>query len=184
MKINFITGNQKKVAIAQAAFGQEFQIISKDLDIPELQSMSLKEIALDSAYKAMQIVNEPLILTDSGFFIDGLNGFPGPFIKWTNKSLTNHDILAMLLNKETRRAHTEDCLVYIAPGQQPHVFYSQVSGEIVEEANQGQSTISQLFIPDVLGHAVSELSPEEEAKFWAQHITNYSQLKAYLLSQK
>ena len=46
MKINFITGNQKKVAIAQAAFGQEFQIISKDLDIPELQSMSLKEIAL------------------------------------------------------------------------------------------------------------------------------------------
>ena len=184
MKINFITGNPQKVAIAQAALGTGFQIVPRDLDIPELQSMSLQEIALDSAYKALQIVKEPLMLTDSGFFIDGLNGFPGPFVKWTNKTLTNHDILAMLLNKGTRRAHTEDCLVYIAPGQKPEVFYSQVSGEIVEYAEQSKSTISQLFIPDVLGHAVSKLSPLEEAKFWAEHITNYSQLKAYLLSQK
>ena len=184
MRINFITGNPQKVAIAQAALGTGFQIVPRDLDIPELQSMSLQEIALDSAYKALQIVKEPLMLTDSGFFIDGLNGFPGPFVKWTNKTLTNHDFLAMLLNKSTRRAHTEDCLVYIAPGQQPKVFYSQVSGEIVEDAEQSKSSISQLFIPDNLGHPVSELTYEKEAEFWSQHITNYSQLKAYLLSQK
>lgn len=184
MKINFITGNPQKVAIAQAALGAEFEIYAADLDIPELQSMSLEEIAVDSAHKALQILNEPLILTDSGFFIDALNGFPGPFVKWTNKTLGNHDFLSMLASKASRQAHTEDCLVYIAPGQDPVVFYSRVSGEVVQAAEDKSSSISQLFIPDDLGHAVSDLSFEKEAEFWAQHNTNYSQLKAYLLSKK
>ena len=184
MKINFITGNPQKVAIAQAALGKDFQILAKDIDLPEVQSMALTEIEIYSAQKALEIVKEPLILTDSGFFIDGLNGFPGPFVKWTNKTLTNHDFLAMLLNKSTQKAHTEDCLIYAAPGRNPVIFYSRISGEVVTEAPQNQSSISQLFIPDDLGHPVADLSFDEEAKFWAQHNTNYSQLKAYLLSQK
>mgnify|MGYP005645344897 FL=1 len=184
MKINFITGNPQKVAIAQAALGKDFQILATDIDLPEVQSMALTEIAIYSAKKALEIVKEPLILTDSGFFIDALNGFPGPFVKWTNKTLTNHDFLAMLLNKRTQKAHTEDCLVYAVPGKKPVIFYSRVSGKVVTEAQQNQSSISQLFIPDDLGHPVSHLNFEEEARFWAQHNTNYSQLKAYLLSQK
>ncbi len=184
MKINFITGNPQKVDIARAALGNKFTVSPADLDIPELQSMSLEEIAVDSAQKALQILKQPLILTDSGFFIDGLSGFPGPFVKWTNKHLTNHDFLAMLLNKGSRRAHTEDCLVYIEPKQAPVVFYSRVSGEVVTTAAQKKSSISQLFIPDGLGHPVSDLSSEQEAEFWAQHNSNYNQLKTYLLSKK
>lgn len=183
MRINFITGNPQKVAIAQAGLAP-FEIVQNNIDLPELQSMSLKEIAIESAKHAMQILNQPLMLTDSGFFIDGLNGFPGPFVKWTNKTLTNHDFLAMLLNKGTRRAHTEDCVVFAEPGKKPQVFYSKISGHIVETADQGPSSISQLFIPDQLKHPVADLSFEQEAQFWAQHNTNYSQLKAYLLSKK
>ena len=184
MRINFITGNPQKVQIAQASIGNEFEIIQHDLDIVEPQSNSLKEIAVFSAKKALEIINEPLMLTDSGFFIDGLNGFPGPFVKWTNKTLTNHDFLAMLLNKPTRRAHTEDCLVYIEPGSQPVVFYSKISGYIVDSAKQNSSSISQLFIPDELTHPVADLSKEQEALFWANHNTNYQQLKTYLKSKK
>ena len=183
MQINFITGNPQKLAIAQAGL-PSFEIVQTDLDLPEHQSMCLKEIALNSAHLAMQVLKKPLILTDSGFFIEALNGFPGPFVKWTNKHLTNHDFLAMLLNKGSRRAHTEDCLVYIEPKQAPVVFYSRVSGEVVTTAAQKKSSISQLFIPDGLGHPVSDLSSEQEAEFWAQHNTNYSQLKSYLLSRK
>lgn len=183
MKINFITGNPQKVAIAQAGLSP-FEITQTDIDLPEIQTMSLREIAVFSAKQALNILNKPLMLTDSGFFIEGLNGFPGPFVKWTNQTLTNHDFLAMLLNKGNRRAHTEDCVVYVEPGQEPVVFYSKISGKIVTDAPQNKSSISQLFIPDALGHPVSHLSFEQESLFWAQHNTNYSQLKSYLLSKK
>ncbi len=180
MQINFITGNPQKVAIANAALNPEFTIKANDIDLPEHQSMCLKTIATNSAEAALAIVGEPLILTDSGFFIEALTGFPGPFVKWTNQTLSTENFMAMLTGAGTRRAYVEDCLVFAAPGQKPQIFCSQVPGRITLEPCPGMSTISKMFIPNQLGHVVAKLSPQREAEFWGEHNTNYAQLKAYL----
>ena len=180
MQINFITGNPQKVAIANAALNPEFTIKATNIDLPEHQSMCLKTIASNSAEAALAVVGEPLILTDSGFFIEALNGFPGPFVKWTNQTLSTENFMAMLKGKQNRRAYTEDCLVLGVPGQPLQTFYCRVPGQVSLEPGRGMSTISKLFLPDELGHIVAKLPEQQEAEFWAKHNTNYAQLKAYL----
>ena len=45
----------------------------------EIQSNSLDEIAKQKAKDAYRKIVRPLIVEDTGLFIDSLSGFPGPY---------------------------------------------------------------------------------------------------------
>ena len=45
----------------------------------EIQSNRLEEIALQKSKEAYGKIGEPLIVEDTGLFIDSLKGFPGPY---------------------------------------------------------------------------------------------------------
>ena len=72
--------NHAKESLAK--FGVDLE--QKDLDIDEIQSDSISKIAEDKAKKAFAILQEPLVVSDSGWEIPALNNFPGPYMKYVN----------------------------------------------------------------------------------------------------
>ena len=78
--VTFITGNQAKADFLAKHLG--YPIKHKKLDLDEIQSLNLKEIAEHKARQAYGEIKSPVLIEDAGLFIKALGGLPGPFIKW------------------------------------------------------------------------------------------------------
>ena len=82
-KIVFVTGNKGKFAEVRDIlknFGIE-AIQNKD-GYPELQEDELEPIAANGAQYVANKLNMPVMVDDSGIFINALNGFPTLFPLW------------------------------------------------------------------------------------------------------
>ncbi len=80
--ITFVTSNTRKFATAVehlSPAGIELEQVALDLD--EIQADSVVPVALHKAQQAFRALHRPVIIEDSGFYIDELDGFPGPFAR-------------------------------------------------------------------------------------------------------
>ncbi|MFZ5391941.1 MAG: non-canonical purine NTP pyrophosphatase [Patescibacteria group bacterium] len=181
-KIYFITGNKNKFQTALVAFKDSgFELLQKTIDTPEIQSDDLGKIASFSAKFAANILKHPIFLTDAGCFIESLNGFPGPFIKYVNQYLTAQDFLRLMTGKNNRKVFFKECLAYCEPGQNPVLFFSSAEGKIsIKSGKQGQTSINEIFIPKGLNHPESEIPRKQMIQFWNNNINNVSLLIEYL----
>ena len=78
--IKFATGNQRKIAEANAAC-KDFDIIIEPIqvDIYEIQHHDPLEVAKHKAHAAYRAAGEPVVVTDTSWSIPALNGFPGGY---------------------------------------------------------------------------------------------------------
>lgn len=188
-QIVFVTGNKYKFEIAQKVLGNtDFELIQQKIETPEIQSTDVEEIAFYSAKFAADKLGKPVALTDAGWYINALNGFPGPFIKFINQWLTSEDILRLMEGKTDRTVTIKGCLAYCEPGKEPLTFPSQVTGSIsgkaVKTDKEGNTPINELFIPDGYGGKVeSEIPREDMVKYWSK-VENYWEKLAEYLSKK
>jgi XTP/dITP diphosphohydrolase len=165
----YLTGNRFKFHVAQQAlFGTDIVLEQNRLAVPEIQSNSVQEIAEFSAQWASHHIDQPYIVTDSGFYIDALNSFPGPFIKYANQWFSVDDLLRLMHNRAYRHLSVQDCLVYVRPGQAPVSFLGHYQGRIATEPGESTGTpIERLFIPAGYEMPISEFSPEEQVNYWS-----------------
>jgi XTP/dITP diphosphohydrolase len=80
------------------------------LNLEEIQSNSIKEIALKKAQDAFSKCKKPLIIEDDGLCIDSLDGFPGPYSSYVHKTIGNQGILDLL--KKNRNAKFISTITY------------------------------------------------------------------------
>jgi len=66
------------------------------LTLEEIQSNSIKQIALKKVQNAFSKCNTPLIIEDDGLHVDSLGGFPGPYSSYVQKTVGNKGILNLL----------------------------------------------------------------------------------------
>src|SRR3989344_556765 len=112
-EIIFVTGNKYKFRVAQKSLmGSGFKLVQKKLETPEIQSDLVEEVSAFSAKWAANILKKPVVVSDGGCYIEALNGFPGPFIKYINKWLSAGDLLNLMKGKKNRRVFWRDCLAY------------------------------------------------------------------------
>jgi len=177
----FATGNSLKFAIAQKALeGTDIVLIQQKLDLPEIQSEDGKEIASFSAQWGSNLLKKPIVVSDAGYYIEALNGFPGPFIKYINQWLTAEDLLRLMEGKENRNAFIKECIAYCESGGEPVCFFGDFKGTIAREAGaKGATPINEIFIPDGLTRPESEISNEERLNFWKQDAA-WRELAEYL----
>lgn len=104
MKINYVTTNKLKFAIAERFFANnsEYELVQISQETPEIQAASCEEIAAFSAQHIAKEIGEPCVVMDAGFFIPALGGFPGPFVKQVNNWLSEEQILRMLTADDDR----------------------------------------------------------------------------------
>lgn len=158
------------------------ELVQSAIDTPEIQSTSVEEIAVQSALWACRQTGEPSIKSDAGCFIESVNGFPGPFLKYVNDWLTQEDYISLLSGKDNRRAYFEDALAIAYPDGTTHVFSQKVYGTIAEtvDPNATRWSMDALFIPDSAGKTLGSMTDEEQVAFWGDG--NWPDMIRYLES--
>jgi inosine triphosphate pyrophosphatase len=161
-QLTFITGNA-----AKAKYLKEYFHIPVDhlkLDLIEIQSLDLQEIAIDKAKRAYEIVQKPVLVEDVSLTFIGLKSLPGPLIKWFLETLGNEGLCKLVDSLSTRDAVAAvEFVLYDESG--PHCFGNSVKGTVTE-IPRGERTFgwSQIFIPDGFSQTWEEMSEEEREK--------------------
>ncbi|OGD78686.1 hypothetical protein A2368_02120 [Candidatus Collierbacteria bacterium RIFOXYB1_FULL_49_13] len=180
-KIVFVTGNEYKFQVAVEAlkpYGIELEQIR--LETPEIQSTKVEDVAGFSAKWVSEKLDRPAVLTDAGYYIQALCGFPGPFIKWVNSWLTAENYVKLMEGKVDRKIVVKECLAYCEPGKEPVVFVGEFVGQMAEKVGaKGTTPINEVFIPEGFDRVESEISREEMVKFWGTS-GNWQKLGEYL----
>jgi XTP/dITP diphosphohydrolase len=170
MRLVYVTGNAFKLAVAERALeGSGVVLVQKDLDAPEIQSDRVEDVAIYAGEWACRRLGEPVVVTDGGFYIEALNGFPGPFVKFVNQWLTAQDLLDLMQGKDDRRIVARDCLAYCRPGEKPVTFSGSYPGVLatVPGERNGRS-IERVFIPTGYTAPVSDWPAEEQLAYWSR----------------
>jgi XTP/dITP diphosphohydrolase len=169
-KLVYVTGNAFKLAVAERALeGSGIVLVQKALDAPEIQSDSVEDVAIYAGEWACRQLGEPVVVTDGGFYIEALNGFPGPFVKFVNQWLTAQDLLDLVRGKDERRIVARDCLAYCRPGEKPVTFSGSYPGGLATVPGEGNGRpIERVFIPVGYTAPVSDWSAGEQLAYWGR----------------
>jgi non-canonical purine NTP pyrophosphatase (RdgB/HAM1 family) len=118
---------------------------------------------------------------DVGFYIEALNGFPGPFVKYVNEWLSQEDVIRLMQGKASRKAYFKDALAIAYPDGSTKVFTSKTAGTIAESVDLANTkwTMNSLFIPDGYSKTLGSMSDDEQTRFWDDGRT-WSQLTDFL----
>lgn len=116
------------------------------LEIEEIQSDSIKEIAIKKSQYAYLNANSPVLVEDDGLFIDGLSGFPGQYSAYVFKTIGNMGVLDLLRNHENRSAEFVSIIAF-CNGQTPQIFEGKIRGQIAEDITEGGWGFDPIFIP-------------------------------------
>lgn len=154
--IYYVTGNKHKFNSAQEMlkpFG--INIEQKIVDIPEIQSDSIEEIAIEKAKKAYEQIKQPLFVNDSGWIIPALNGFPGPYMKYINDWLSPEDFINLMIDKTDRTSILRQVIVYIDENG-TKTFENDSIGKILEKPSSVKGRSSDMVVSFANNLSVSE----------------------------
>lgn len=131
--LHYISGNNDKFRNA-SKFMADFGItLHQDvLGLDEIQADSSQDIVIKKSTQAFAIVKQPLFVNDASWHIPALGGFPGPFMKYMVKWLTEGDILKLMKGKTDRTIILSDTIGY-TDGNIQKVFNRQVKGMLLEQ---------------------------------------------------
>ncbi len=182
--ITYITGNDQKWKTAQDILGGYGILVSrKSIETPEVQSLQVEDVAAFSAYFAAATLDAPVIVTDAGFYIEALKGFPGSLVKHVNDTLTSNDILNMMKDHENRSVTVKECLAYCAPGSEPVTFTSEQKATLASEASGERSSIDNILILPGFTETVGTAPKEKLEKYWVEQLQHYRDFAEFLSSQ-
>ena len=150
--LTFVTGNAKKLEEVRAilASGEKlpFEIVSKKIDLPELQGEP-EEISVQKCELAAKEVGGPVMVEDTSLCFNALGGLPGPYIKWFLEK-TGHEGLNNLLAAYDDKSAYAQCVfsLSLGPGHAPIVFDGRTAGRIVPARGPTDFGWDPVFEPD------------------------------------
>lgn len=149
MKISFATGNNNKLnEFRNYLKPMNIEIEHIDIEYPEIRSDKIEDIAKQGAIYISKKINRPVIVEDSGLFIESLNGFPGTYTKWVHQKIGHEGIFRLLKEKENK-AEFKACIGLHIPGKEPITFLGISKGTVItEERGTKGWGHDPIFIPE------------------------------------
>lgn len=179
MALTYVTGNAAKAE--QLGRHLNYPVRHKKLDIPEIQSLDLKEVAEHKARDAYRQVRGPVLVEDTSLVFHALNGLPGPLIKWFFTKLGNNGLCRLLDGYEDRSARAEVCFCFY-DGKKLEIFVGEMNGTIADLPRGEQSFgWDPIFIPEGRAKTWGEMDIEEQKTTSMRRIV-LKKLGEYLLS--
>lgn len=171
--------------------GMDVEIIQAPLDIPESRSSDVQKVARKKVAIAYEMMKEPILAQDSGFFIDSLGGFPGAYVNYVLETIGIEGILTLVKNK-TKKCEFRECLAYMDKSMpEPIFFTAEVKGALSDEQRGNVqkhhwSPLSLVFIPQGQKKTLAEMSYEEYLQWHQLARTNSAsnQFARWLAEQK
>lgn len=158
--LTFITGNAGKARYLSDYF--HLPVEHRKMDLPEIQSLDLKEVVEDKARRAFGMIRSPVLVEDVSLVFNALGKLPGPLIKWFFETLGNEG-LCRLLDAFPDRSALAEVEFAICDDRKAHTFGGIMEGAIAETA-RGEMGFGwdPIFIPR--GHAKTwaEMTDDEK----------------------
>lgn len=175
MQISFITGNTNKFNEAYAIIPELVQL---DIDLPEVQEIDPKKIIEAKLDAAFEHHEGPFIVEDISLYIEGMNGLPGPLIKWFLGTVGTEGLVK--LTKSFGGASKITALIgYASSHDDVHFFEGTISGNIVAPRGEVGFGFDPIFEPDGHNQTFAEMGPDEKNKISHRKVA-FTALKEYL----
>jgi XTP/dITP diphosphohydrolase len=178
--LRYVTTNAGKVREARARLPAVEQL---DYDYPEVQADDLGPIAAHGARAAHRHADAPVLVDDAGLFVDGFDGFPGPYSAYVEETVGVERVGRLCARELDDRAAAFRCVlgycdgsdfdgvggadaprVDEGPPDEPPValFAGVVEGRIVAPRGSGGFGYDPVFEPADASATFAELSPAEK----------------------
>ncbi|MEM4788661.1 MAG: XTP/dITP diphosphatase [Ignisphaera sp.] len=168
IKLYFATNNKHKLEEAQKVLNK-YNVYLELIDVKkiEIQSDILDDIAKYAALEVYKLVRKPIVVEDSGMFIDVLKGFPGPYSNYVYKTIGLKGILKLLENECNRKARFEAVVALALNDKEVQIFKGVVEGFIAYEIRGAKGFgFDPIFVPiEGDGRTFAEMDAEEKNKF-------------------
>ena len=123
----FVTQSHHKVREAERLLGAKLDQVS--LDLPEIQAVTMEEVIRRKAQHAFsELGGRPVMVEDTGLYIEAWNGLPGALVKWFVDTVGVTGICRMMQGYTNRNA-TASTLVATYDGRLL-IFDGSVKGHI------------------------------------------------------
>jgi len=157
MSLRFVTTNAGKVREARDYL--ETAVEQFDYDYAEIQSDDLAAIAARGAREAHEAAggDDPVIVDDSGLFVGGLEGFPGPYSSYVEDTLGIERVWELARSLDDRAAAFRSVVAY-ADGETVETFTGEVPGRIVAPRGAGGFGFDPIF--EHAGETFAEMDTE------------------------
>jgi len=166
--VQFATKNKDKYnEAARVAATHGIELVHLSLEKYEIQADDLAKIATVAAEQARRESNAlAVVAEDAGFFVDALNGFPGPYSSYVYRKLGVDGVLELLENVDERRAYFASAVAYCREGQ-TICFEGVVKGSVgfTPRGHHGFG-FDPIFIPDQgEGRTFAEMDIDEKNRY-------------------
>ncbi|MFD9107059.1 non-canonical purine NTP pyrophosphatase [Streptomyces bottropensis] len=176
VKVAMCTGNTGKFRTAQehlALWGIEVEQIPVELE--EVQTTSVAEIAEHKARQAFAILQRPLFVEDSGFYIEEFGGWPGPMVKQALEAFGPYGFTHLADLTKNRTCRFASAAVYIDAKGGLRTFSddSRKPGSIAPAPDRGHGSRSwsdlwSIFVPEGSTSTLAALPAAAQEQVFAE----------------
>lgn len=160
MTLALCTSNVHKWQEACRLVGQVLERV--ELDLPEVQAATVREVAAAKAKEAFSRLGRPVIIEDAGLELAAFGRFPGPFIKYW-ESLGGLPSICRALDGSVDRSATAVCVLAVVMPDGVQTFEGRVAGTIAlgprGHNGFGWDTI---FVPEGEARTFAEMTAAEK----------------------
>lgn len=157
-KLTFITGNAVKAEAIKKYL--DFPVEHQKLDIPEIQSLDLKEVVTFKAKEAYKYIKSPVLVEDTSLSFLALGRLPGTFIKWFEEM--GNEKLCRLLDPYPDRSAIYEIALGLYDGQDMVLFTESAYGKIAKEPKGDGFGWNSIFMYNGSEKTLAELNSEEK----------------------
>lgn len=129
-RLVFVTSNLDKVREVEAILG--LSPAHRALDLEEIQSLSLEAVVRHKAQSALARIGGPVLVEDTSLELGGMDGFPGPLIRWLLAAVGPVGICKVADAFADRRAVVR-CMACAADGSEELSGLGVVEGQIATQ---------------------------------------------------
>lgn len=160
MKSNptFITGNSNKVRYISQWLHQD--LAHHKIDLPEIQSVDVREVAAYKAKQAYEILKKPVLVEDCALLFHAITPLPGPFVKWFETA--GLEAMCRMLDGFGDRSITAKIIYCIANGGEMHFFESEMHGTLADHPKgKNGFGFDPIFVNEGYAKTRAEMTEEE-----------------------
>lgn len=161
MTFYLATGNPHKVKeIREALTGTGVSVEQAEVDIDEIQAPDVADVARRKVMDSFRDldVDDPVIVDDTGLYVDALSGFPGSQASSFLERCGNEGLLTLMEGKNDRSAHFKTAMAIYEPEDDTiTVLEGRCDGEISREPRgEGGFGYDPVFVPEGHGKTFAE----------------------------
>lgn len=166
--VHFITSNPHKAQEVQEALaGYDITVKHTELDIQEIQSDLLEEVATHKVEQAFAHIQEPVIVDDAGMFFSQYGNFPGVMSRFVAKSLGLAGLGKLI--EDGDEGYFASFIAYKASADaEPMLFAGKCEGSLVAEPRgtiKEKMPYDNVFIPKGDTRTFAEMSVAEKQQY-------------------